>query len=184
MGIVNSVQTILLMPVIGLNQGVQPIVSFNFGAKKYDRIKEAERLAIVAATVIVVIGWILTRLFPTQIVALFNREPRLLRFGGYALKTCFWCLPVIGFQALGANFFQAIGRSSVAMVLSLARQVLLLIPAIIIFSRMWGLDGLLYAAPFSDALSALVTAVCFYVGIRALGSTGQRQTTDVEFGEH
>lgn len=181
MGIVNSVQTILLMPVIGLNQGVQPIVSFNFGAKKYDRIRTAERLAIMAATTIVVIGWVLTRLFPAQIVSLFNREPDLVSFGSYALRTWFWCLPVIGFQALAANFFQAIGRSSSAMVLTLTRQVLFLIPAILIFSHVWGLNGLLYAAPFADALSSLITAIWFSLGIRALNDTNLPCKADVNF---
>lgn len=168
MGVVNSVQTILLMPIIGLNQGVQPIISFNFGAKKYDRIKLAEKLAMITATIIVTVGWILTRLFPTQIVALFNSEPDLISFGNAAIKTWFWCLPVIGFQILGANFFQAIGRPRSSMFLTLTRQVLILIPAIIIFSKLWGLNGILYAAPFADGLSAILTAVWFYFGIRAL----------------
>jgi Na+-driven multidrug efflux pump len=133
------------MPITGLNQGVSPIISFNFGAKKFDRIKAAEKLAIIAATAIVLTGWILTRLFPVQIVSLFNREPELIRFGSYALKTWFWCLPFIGFQILGANFFQAISRPGSAMVLTLTRQVLLLMPAVILFSRIWGLNGILYA---------------------------------------
>ncbi len=168
MGIINSVQTILLMPVIGLNQGVQPIVSFNFGARKYDRIKSAEKLAIIAATIIVVTGWILTRLFPSQMVSLFNREPELISFGSYALRAWFWCLPLIGFQILGSNFFQAIRRPRSAMFLTLTRQVLFLIPAIIIFSHVWGLNGILYAAPFADGFSAVITGISFYRGIRSL----------------
>lgn len=178
MGIVNSVQTMLLMPIIGLNQGVQPIISFNFGAKKYDRIKTAEKLAMITATVIVVVGWLLTRLFPAQIISLFNREPDLVEFGRYALVAWFWFLPVIGFQILGANFFQAIGRSKSAMVLTLSRQVLLLIPAIIVFSRLWGINGLLYAAPFADALSALITGIWFWFGMKRL-SEGKLNTGNV-----
>lgn len=168
MGVVNSVQTILLMPLTGLNQGVQPIVSFNFGAKKYDRIISAERQAIITATIIVTTGWVLTRLFPAQIVALFNREPEMLELGQYAIKTWFWSLPVVGLQILGANFFQATGRPFRAMTLTLTRQVLLLIPAIIVFSRLWGLHGLLYAAPFADALSAVITGTAFFIGIRSM----------------
>ena len=170
MGIVNSVQTMLLMPITGLNQGVQPIVSFNFGAKNYGRIKEAEKLAITAATAIVTVGWALTRLFPAQIVSLFNQEPSLVRFGGFALQTWFWCLPVIGFQILAANFFQAIGRSRSALVLTLTRQVFLLIPSILVFSRLWGIDGLLLAAPFVDGISALITGIWFYHGMKRLSS--------------
>lgn len=178
MGIVNSVQTILLMPITGLNQGVQPIVSFNFGAKKYGRIKTAERLAILTATFIVLAGWILTRFFPAQIVSLFNREPKLVSFGAHALKTWFWCLPVIGFQILAANFFQAIGRSRSAMVLTLTRQIILLLPAIFIFSNIWGINGILYAAPFSDGMAAMITGISFYFGIRKLTHMGQ-----VELGQ-
>ncbi len=183
MGIVNSVQTILLMPITGLNQGVQPIISFNFGARKYDRIRTAEKLAMITATAIVVTGWILTRLFPAQIVSLFNREPDLLRFGSYALRTWFWCLPVIGFQILGANFFQAIGRSRSAMLLTLTRQVLLLIPAILLFSRIWGMAGILYAAPFADAFSALFTGIRFSAGIRSLPTFGRQSAGEFRGGE-
>ncbi len=168
MGVVNSVQTLLLMPLTGLNQGVQPIVSFNFGAKKYDRIISAERQAIIVATIIVTTGWMLTRLFPAQIVAMFNREPEVLALGKYAIKTWFWSLPVVGLQILGANFFQATGRPLKAMTLTLTRQVLLLIPAIIVFSKFWGLHGLLYAAPFADGLSALITGTAFFFGIQAM----------------
>lgn len=168
MGIINSIQTILLMPIIGLNQGVQPIVSFNYGAKKFGRIKEAEKLAMIAATTIVVIGWIVTRLFPVEIVKLFNQEPALIEFGKFAIRAWFWGLPVIGFQFLAANFFQAVGRPKEAMVLTLTRQVIFLIPAIFIFSNLWGLNGLLYAAPFADGASALITGIAFYYGIRSL----------------
>jgi putative MATE family efflux protein len=181
MGIINSVQTILLLPIIGINQGVQPIVSFNFGAKKYDRIKSAEKLAIIVATIIVVIGWGLTRLFPSQIVSIFNQEPELIQFGSFALKTWFWCLPLIGFQVLGANFFQAVGHSNSAMILTLTRQVLVLIPAILIFSRTWGIHGILYAAPVADGLSALITGIWFYFGIRTL-SDSRDQTSDILIG--
>ncbi len=168
MGIINSIQTILLMPIIGLNQGVQPIISFNYGAKKYQRIKEAQMLAIIAATVIVVIGWIVTRMFPEQIVTVFNQEPELIAFGKLAMGIWFGFLPVIGFQALGANFFQAVGRPKASMVLTLTRQVILLIPAIIVFSNLWGLKGLLYAAPFADGVSAVITGIAFYFGMHAL----------------
>lgn len=168
MGVINSVQTIILMPIIGLNQAVRPIVSFNFGAKKLGRIKETEKLAIAAGTLYALIGWILTRLFPVQIVSIFNREPDLVRFGVTAVRIWFWCLPVVAFQILGANFFQAIGRPGSAILLTLTRQVILLIPAILLFPRQWGIDGILYAAPFADGLSALITAVAFYFGIRSL----------------
>jgi putative MATE family efflux protein len=168
MGVINSIQTILLMPIIGLNQGVQPIISFNFGAKKYNRVKTAAKLAIITSTIIVVVGFIIVRIFPTAMIAFFNKDAELLKFGKYALLTWFLFLPVIGFQIIAANFFQAIGRSKSAMFLTLTRQVILLIPALIIFPKIWGINGLLHAAPFADFLSALLTGVWFYLAIKNL----------------
>lgn len=168
MGVINSVQTMLIMPIIGLNQGVQPIISFNFGAKNYDRVKNAAKLAVKTATIVTTIGFVITRLFPLQIISLFNREPDMLEFGSHAIITWFLCLPVVGFQIIGANFFQALGRYKTSMLLTLTRQIIILIPSIIIFSKIWGIKGLVYAAPFADSLSFLLTASFFYYGIKHL----------------
>ena len=168
MGIVNSLQTLLIMPVIGINQGVLPIISFNFGARKFDRVKEAAKLGILAASALVLVGYLATRLFPVQMVSLFNREPELLRLGSFALKRWFMLTPLVGFQIIGANFFQAIGRPRSAMFLTLSRQVIFLIPAILIFPLMWGLEGILFAAPFADLISTVVTAFFLYFGMKNL----------------
>jgi len=161
MGIINSIQTLMLMPIIGLNQGVQPIISFNFGAKKFERVKEAVKLGISTATVIVVIGFLMTRLIPTVLVSMFNRDADLLAFGTMAISSWFLMMPVVGFQIIAANFFQAIGRSKSAMFLTLTRQIIFLIPAVIIFPQIWGVEGLLYAAPFADLLAAILTGYFF-----------------------
>ncbi|KUO77707.1 MAG: MATE family efflux transporter [Clostridia bacterium BRH_c25] len=168
MGIINSLQTIFLMPVIGIKQGVQPIISFNYGARKFSRVKEAAKLAVFAATAVVVAGYIIIWLFPKQIISLFNRDPELIKFGSYGLIAWFLCMPVVGFQIIASNFFQAIGKSRSAMFLTLTRQIILLIPALIIFPKFWGISGLLYAAPFADLFSALLTGLWFYWGIRNL----------------
>lgn len=168
MGVINSIQTLLLMPIIGLNQGVQPLVSFNFGAEKYDRVKKAIKLAMIAATVIVTFGFIITRLFPKQLVSMFNQDPELLAFGDMAIYSWFLMLPLVGFQIIGANFFQAIGRSKSAMFLTLTRQIIFLIPAVLLFPRIWGIQGLLYAAPFADVLSTLLTGTFFFMVMKDL----------------
>ena len=168
MGIVNSLQTLLIMPVIGINQGVLPIISFNFGARQFDRVKEAAKLGILAATALVLVGYLATRFFPIQLVALFNQEPELLKLGAFALKRWFMLTPLIGFQIIGANFFQAIGRPRSAMFLTLSRQVIFLIPAILVFPLFWGLEGILFAAPFADMISTVVTAFFFYYGMKNL----------------
>jgi putative MATE family efflux protein len=168
MGIVNSLQTILLMPIIGLNQGVQPIVGFNFGAKRFDRVKAVERLAITVATIIVSVGFLLIQVFSRQVVSLFTNDSELISFGSYAARSWFLFLPLIGFQVLAANFFQATGRSRSALFLILLRQVILLIPAILVFPRFWGIAGLVHAAPFADLIASSVTGIWFTIGIRNL----------------
>ena len=168
MGVINSIQTILIMPVIGINQGVQPIISFNFGAKKPDRVKQAVRQAIIAATIIVSIGYIIVRLFPTQLISFFNRDEELLAFGKSALVSWMLFLPVVGFQAIGSSFFQAIGHSASAMFLTLSRQFIFLIPALIIFPKIWGITGLMYSAAFADIFSAIITGIWFYFGMKNL----------------
>ena len=162
MGIVNSLMTLLVLPVIGLNQGLQPIVSFNYGAKQYDRVKKAVKLAMIAGVSITTLGFILSHVIPDLMVSMFNRQPELLKFGVHALKLWTLCLPVAGFQIIGANFFQAIGMPKRAMVLTLMRQVIALMPCIVILSSFMGIDGILYSAPFADAISAAVTAMFFF----------------------
>ena len=169
MGIINSLQLLLIMPIIGINQGAQPIISFNYGARHYGRVKDTAKWAIIAGTVIVLLGYAVIRLFPVEIVSLFNRDPELLEFSTYALRRWMLLLPVVGFQVVASNFFQAIGRYKVATFLTLSRQVVLLIPAILIFSAFRGLDGLLYAAPFSDFFSTLLTGIWFISGMKRLG---------------
>lgn len=106
MGVINSIQTLLIMPIVGLNQGVQPIISFNYGAQKTERVKEAIKLAIKVATITVTIGFIITRLFPVQLISLFNRDPDLISFGRSSIFAWFLCFPVVGFQIVGSNFFK------------------------------------------------------------------------------
>lgn len=175
MGIVNSVQTMLLMPVIGLNQGVQPIVGFNYGAKNFRRVKTTEALAITVATSIVAIGFLVVQVFSRELVSIFTNDAALVEFGSYALRSWFLILPVIGFQVIAANFFQATGRSRSALFLILLRQAILLMPAIVIFPQLWGMTGLVHAAPFADAISSAVTGIWFYFGITRMGKVSPTQ---------
>ncbi len=168
MGIVHSLMMFLLLPIIGLRQGLQPIISFNFGAKKYARVIHATKLGAIVATSMATFSYIITRLFPQQLIALFNREGDLLAFGEQAVKSWFLLMPVIGFQIVASSFFQAIGKYKSAMFLTLTRQIIFLIPAILIFPRIWGIPGLLHAAPFADFLSVILTSIWFYFGIRSL----------------
>ena len=170
MGVINSIAMMILMPIFGINQGVQPIIGYNYGAKKFDRVKTALKLGIIGATAVVVVGFIITRLFPQQIIAVFNKEDReLINFGTEAIRIFLIFLPIIGFQIVGANYFQAVGKPKQAMILSLSRQVLLLIPALLILPRFYGLKGVLMAGPLADFGSSILTGIWLYVEIKSLG---------------
>ncbi|MDD3057976.1 MAG: MATE family efflux transporter [Sphaerochaeta sp.] len=168
MGIVHSLQTLLFMPVIGINQGVQPLISFNFGAKQYDRVKEAAKLGILSATAVILVGYAVTQLFPRTMVGMFNQDPALLNLGVYALRRWFLLTPLVGYQVIAGNFFQAIGKSKIALTLTLSRQGLFLIPAILLFAHFFGMQGILWSAPVADALSTVLTSVFFFRGMRDL----------------
>jgi putative MATE family efflux protein len=160
MGVTMSITMLILMPIFGINQGAQPIIGYNYGALKFDRVKKALKLAAFAATTITTIGFILTRIFPSQLILLFNRTDKgLLDFGTRAISIYLVFLPIIGFQIISANYFQAVGKPKHAAFLSLSRQVLILIPALLILPLFFGLDGLLIAGPVSDLTSSVITGI-------------------------
>ncbi|NLJ79705.1 MAG: MATE family efflux transporter [Firmicutes bacterium] len=169
MGIIFSVNTLFLMPIFGINQGSQPIIGFNFGAKNYDRVRETLFLAIGGATIIVTLGFLATRFFPVQLVSLFGREDQeLTALGIQAMKTVMVMFPIIGLQIVGANYFQAVGKPKKAAFLSLSRQVLALIPLLLILPRFYGLLGVFLAFPFSDVVSTAVTTILLRRELREL----------------
>lgn len=160
MGIVHSTMMLILMPVFGINQGVQPIIGYNYGARQFDRVKQALKLAILAATMVTTLGFILIQGFPQLIIRLFSRsDQELIALGAKALSSFMLCLPIIGFQIVSANYFQAVGKPKQAMLLSLSRQVLLLIPALLIMPRFLGLNGVFYAGPVADLGSSILTGI-------------------------
>lgn len=159
MGLVNSLQTFLVMPVIGINQGVQPIISFNFGARKLKRTHKALKLAMLAATVITGIGWLLSLFCSKQLILIFTTDPELLEMGAKFCFNWFAALLVVGFQIIGSNYFQAIGKPAFATFLTMMRQIIVLIPLILILPRFFGLYGITWAAPISDIFTGIVVAV-------------------------
>lgn len=158
-GIVTSIQTLILMPITGLMQGQQPLISYNFGARKMDRVKETLKYAIIGATVIACIGFIAVQFFTKNIVYLFNNEEDVVVLCSHALHIWFICLPVIGAQIMCANYFQAIGKIKISSVLNLLRQVIILIPCILILSTIFGLDGIFMAVPIADFSAFVITIV-------------------------
>lgn len=169
MGIVATFQTLLLLPVIGVNQGALPIIGYNYGAKLYARVKETVKKSAFIATIICVIGFIIIRIFPEQIIMAFNQDPQLVELGIFMLQTWFLVLPIIGIGMVGSNYFQAIGKVKPAIFLTMSRQIFMLIPLILILARLYGLKGILHAAPIADVLSTILILIFVYSGFKKLG---------------
>lgn len=157
MATVSSISMFFLMPVFGINQGAQPIVGFNYGAKKYDRVRKAFLGSLGAATVILTLGFFAVQLFPYSIVGIFNKDPELMAISVNGLRVYLFMLPIIGISIIGGVFIQSIGKAKMSMILSLLRQVILLIPFIIILPRFMGLKGVWMAQPLSDLIAVVLT---------------------------
>lgn len=168
-GIVMSSALLFFMPIIGISQGAQPIIGFNYGAKLYHRVQETVKKAIFFATLFAVIGFIIIRLFATSIVGLFSAgEPALTQLAAHALVTFFTLLPIVGFQIIGANYFQAVGKPLQSTILSLSRQVLFFIPLLFILPRFWGIEGVWRTAPIADSLSVTLTGTVLFFELRKM----------------
>ena len=157
MATVSSISMFFLMPVFGINQGAQPIVGFNYGAKKYDRVRKAFLGSLGAATFILTLGFFAVQLFPYSIVGIFNKDPELMAISVNGLRVYLFMLPIIGISIIGGVFIQSIGNAKMSMILSLLRQVILLIPFIIVLPRFMGLKGVWMAQPLSDLIAVVLT---------------------------
>lgn len=168
-GIVMAIGTIMIMPLIGLNQGAQPIIGYNYGAKQYSRVKETLKIAILAATCFCVAGFLVIRLWAAEIVTLFTgTDVALTSLATHALKTFFLVLPIVGFQIVCAGYFQAVGKALQSAVLSLSRQVLFLIPLLLILPKFWGLEGAWRTPPIADVLSVLLTGTLIFYEMKKI----------------
>lgn len=157
LGVCNRLLIFFLMPLFGLVQGFQPILGFNYGARNLDRVRQSIRMATLYATLLTTFAFLLMMLFPTPLLKMFNRDPRLIAEGAFIIRIIVICLPTVGFQVVGATMFQALGRVFPALFLSMSRQILFFIPLVLILPLFFGLPGIWIAIPVSDALAALVT---------------------------
>ncbi|MCQ2603672.1 MAG: MATE family efflux transporter [Spirochaetia bacterium] len=180
MGVVYSVVIVIMMPLQGLNQGAQPIIGFNYGARKYDRVITTYRLAVIYATVFVCTGTAIIELFPDLCVRLFNSEStELMDLGAKALRICSCMVPIIGFQVITSNFFQAVGKPLQSTFLSLSRQFLILIPLIYILPKFFGVMGVYCALPVADFLSAIIASLLMFFEMKSLKRLMKKQQTEI-----
>ncbi len=157
-GIVNRIVFLFLMIVMGINQGMQPIAGYNFGAKLYPRVTKVLKLTIYFATIVTTVGFIIGEFLPEYAVALFTSDEELIRLASEGLRIVVIFFPIVGFQMVTSNFFQSIGMASKAIFLSLTRQILFLIPCLIILPRFFGSDGVWYSMPIADFVACIVAA--------------------------
>jgi putative MATE family efflux protein len=155
--IANSVVMMFFMFVMGMNQGMQPIVGYNYGAEHYDRMFRCLWLTIAAATAILLVGWSLSMLFPRQIARIFTTDETLIALAARGIKLDMLVFFVVGSQAVITNFFQCIGKVKVSIFLSLSRQLIMLLPMAYVFPLFWELDGVWYSMPASDFGSFAMT---------------------------
>ena len=155
--IANSVVMMFFMFVMGVCQGMQPIVGYNYGAEKYDRMLRCLFMAIGCATTILLVGLILSMLFPREIARIFTTDETLIELSATGIKLDMLVFFVVGAQATITHFFQSIGKVKVSIFLSLSRQLFLLLPMAYVFPLIWGLDGVWYSMPASDFLSFAMT---------------------------
>lgn len=170
-GVVNRVIMFLFMPLFGIVQGMQPIAGYNYGAKKFDRVKEAVKLSIAATTVFASIGALFGMLFPAFIIGMFDNDLELIRNGVYALRLIISMVPIIGVQIVGATLFQSLGKAMPSLLLTLSRQILFLIPFVLILPRVYGLGllGIWISFPLADFLSTIITVMLLKKEMRIMG---------------
>jgi Na+-driven multidrug efflux pump len=167
-GIFFRITSFIFMPMMGIAQGAQPIFGFNFGAKKHDRVKKTLHLANISATVICVVGFMIFMFFPEPLYLIFSSDPELVSMGKGAMRILVLGLPFIGFQMIAMNLFQALGMARYALFTSLARQVLFLIPMILILPLMFGLTGIWLSFPLADIVSFIVTFILVFFTVKGL----------------
>lgn len=177
MAIVNSIAAFIMMPVFGINQGSQPIIGFNYGAKQYHRSKQAWKLAALGATAICTLGFLIVQLFPYQLLRAFTPNPELISIGVDGMRKLLILLPIVGFQVVSANYFQAIGKATKSMILSMLRQVIILIPLMLILPNFWKINGIWFAFPMADICSSMITGILIFREMKHLRELSNQQAT-------
>ena len=161
-GIINRIVFLFLMIVMGLNQGMQPIAGYNYGAKQYGRVKSILKLTIGCATVVTCLGFILGQFFPFITVSIFTPDTELLTIASKGLSIATLAFPVVGFQMVASNFFQSIGLAKRAIFLSLTRQLLFLLPCLYFLPKFLGVEGVWASMPCSDFVAFVVSAIMLW----------------------
>lgn len=175
-GIVMKTNAILLAVIIGISQGSQPIVGFNYGAKQYQRVKDTYKLAIICNLAVSALGFILFQFFPRQIISVFGTgDEAYFEFSVKFMRIFLFMVIANGVQLISSNFFSAIGKPLKGMILSLTRQVFFLIPLILILPLFMGIDGIMFAGPVADTMAFITTVILISFEMRLISRMQAQQ---------
>lgn len=166
-GIVNRIGALFIMIVIGLNQGMQPIAGYNYGARLIPRLRTVLQKTILVATVVCLVGYVIGSLMPGVIARAFTTDVDLINRVAHSMPIFFFMFPIIGFQMVTANFFQSIGKVKKSIFLSLSRQLIFLLPGLILLPRFLGTDGVWWSVPVADTLATVTTLILFLRQIKS-----------------
>ncbi|MEG0427879.1 MAG: MATE family efflux transporter [Akkermansia sp.] len=169
-GIINRVLSLFVMVVIGLTQGMQAIIGFNYGAKNFARVKQTLTYGLIAAASFMALGTLIAEVFPRQIAEIFTDDSELIQFSVTGLRFTMIVFPIVGCQIVIQNFFQAIGKAKISIFLSTTRQLLLLIPCLLILQYFWGLTGIWISIPLTDFLAFTLAASVLIIFFKKMNS--------------
>lgn len=168
-GVVMSLSTLFFMPILGISQGAQPIIGYNYGSRQFSRVTATLKKATIAGVCIATAGYFVIHLWPEQIIGLFSYgDDALTELAAHAMLTFLALFPILGFQIVASNYFQAVGKPLQSTILSLSRQVLIFIPLLLILPNYWGIEGVWRTAPIADALSVILTALFIFYEMKSL----------------
>lgn len=165
-GIANKVCFIFVMVNMGLNQGMQPIAGYNYGAMKFDRLMQVLKLAVIAGTCITTCGFLVAEFIPEPCARLFTTDPELIRLSVNGMRIMMAAFVLVGSQMVITNFFQSIGMAKISMFLSLSRQMIFLLPMLLLLPLFLGVDGIWWAMPISDTIAEIVAVVMMMTYMR------------------
>lgn len=167
-GIVNRMLTLFVMVVLGLTQGMQPIIGYNYGANRFDRVKQTLHYGLIFGGCITTLGFLANELIPGVIVSFFTDSPELLAVSRNGLRIMSAAFAIVGLQIVITQFFQSIGKSQISIFLSLSRQLLFLIPCLLVLPRHYGTDGVWWSIPIADMVAFVVAVIALLYHIRKM----------------
>lgn len=165
-GIVNRIAFFFVMIVMGLNQGMQPIAGYNFGAQQFDRVIRVLKLTIYSATCVTTAGFLIGELCPHLVASAFTTDAEMIDLAAKGMRILVICYPIIGFQMVTTNFFQSLGMAKKSIFLSLTRQLLFLLPGLVFLPPWLGVNGVWYSMPLADLLASIITAWMLWTQLR------------------